>query len=1591
MRLGSNVCHVCSFCRCLSVRTSTSVISTNCVNRTSYYDSTVSTFTSSSLDLSVVVNPSPVLRPGRVTVHLHDPAMSNIKVAVRVRPLSQAEIDGGDQPHWTIKDNSMFPDDKVDVVHTFDRVFGPSQCNSDVYREIGQPLVESVMKGFNGTLFAYGQTASGKTHTMMGTDQEMGLIPLAVKEVFNIIENVPDREYLLRISYLEIYNENLHDLMKTPSGSYFQSLQLRENSDGEPYVQDLTEQTVCSMEAVMKAMQLGERHRHIGCTNLNARSSRSHTIFKMVIESRVRGEEEDNTVTVSHLNLVDLAGSERTTEARTTGERFREGNFINTSLMALSRVISMLSRGEQGFINYRDSKLTRILQNSLGGNAHTAIVCTVTPSSVLQTSCTLRFASSAKKICNRPVVNEVVSDSTMMRRYHREIQTLRQKMKAMEDGTLTKTLQEKDSTIESLSRKVEELERQLVVSTHSLPQLMTPVPAVERRCKRRETWGGSRPRSALPVLCMAPALPVLKPPRPVDTPQPRLDLSTIEELPETTGTSATRSSTGLPDTAANTSFEAIPGEQLERYLKREELLRIMSPPLDQACTNKNCVERVLELESELARLRREHEELKELTTLERLMCSTSHKVQPKGVQNAAVTLSPAVSGSNGCGSKSPPEATVTPVMSVAALQTMAAQKACSRPLVPQGHSPFLVAASSSAAATNFDDAWAADLQPEFTDLMTFELRDTSSDMDLVERSDSSPVVMCSVGVQTDVVTPAVGMRDASSSTDRVNARERGTSCHLPLRSAVDVCVEVSPNVVDGSTSTALDGVVLTSDVAVGTDAISTLHVETMTDVAPVASVADAGTMTDRKEAKTVEEKGTAVSRSFFEQNVATSPIAQRLERDCVAKTPPKPPVTVETQTTPGCRASNSLHEKSDIYESSAVAMPSYVIAESFDRMGAIAGAGEVVAAQLNKTYFVSCAGVGTEAVSMVHVETMTDVTPLVSVVDAGTLTDCEVVKIGKDKETAVSRSFFEQDVATSPIAQRLEKDCVAKTPPKPPVTVETQTTPVCPARNSLHLKTAVYESSAVAMPSCAMAASFGRMGAITGIGDVVAGQLNETYFVSRAGVGTEAVLMVHAETMTDRTPLVNVVNAGTLTDCQVVKIGKDKETAVSRSFFERDAATSPLAQGLARDVGVNVTPRPLKTISTQATSSHPKSDALRQTARVGTVHAPPAVISATPRQDLVGTSNDDIHNCSGSDVVSQTVSAEQSRAEAARARFPFLTPRDVPWTANWAERPSSKSSTGSSGVHPDELARRLSARAKFPFLKPVDEPWSSTSGRQPSCQAPAASPPACFAATIRAAARSSAADDLPGSRNPKRVRSGERPSTECTAESISSPEKAGEVRAKVHRARPQHSAKTTPAPCQSTAVQTDRWSAQEMDRLCLRLQSLEEDLKATKKAHKRREVELEAEVRRLHQRELNSTVLQPRPTSPNAAPCGHALTAADLAAMTPRSREGARLLQYGRQLDHGGIVEEFRAERLAAQLKLRNREYDTLQRQMKALVSARKHCTCVSKPTKHAATSPLCTEAATENTVESGQQFSSDILFGGPEDEERFDRNCKQQ
>ncbi|XP_022235157.1 centromere-associated protein E-like, partial [Limulus polyphemus] len=217
-------------------------------------------------------------------------------------------------------------------------------------------------------------------------------------------------------------------------------------------------------------------NRHTGETNMNERSSRSHTIFRMIIESRMRVDEDvDEAVNVSQLNLVDLAGSERAGQTGATGDRFREGIHINKSLLMLGHVISRLSEGSEGqFVNYRDSKLTRILQNSLGGNARTAIICTVTPASVEQTHSTLKFASRAKCIKNKPVVNEVMTDAAILKRYAklmqkmtRELEDAKQYNRVYEVEAMEKQLEEKDRQMRELEIKIKQLKEKFVVSSHA--------------------------------------------------------------------------------------------------------------------------------------------------------------------------------------------------------------------------------------------------------------------------------------------------------------------------------------------------------------------------------------------------------------------------------------------------------------------------------------------------------------------------------------------------------------------------------------------------------------------------------------------------------------------------------------------------------------------------------------------------------------------------------------------------------------------------------------------------------------------------------------------------------------------------------------------------------------------------------------------------------------------------------------------------------------------------------------------------------------------------------------------------------------------
>ncbi|CAB3982686.1 Centromere-associated E [Paramuricea clavata] len=357
----------------------------------------------------------------------------SIRVAIRVRPLIKRENDCKD--HWLVDGDtiSQIHDGRKiqNTTFTFDRIFSKSHTTLDLYTDFAQPVVLSVMEGINGTLFAYGQTSSGKTYTMTGSMDTPGIIPHALDEVFKYISKTRNREFLLRVSYMEIYNEIITDLLNPKSTN----LKIRENVDREISVEKLTEKVVTSVTEVLDVMRFGEKNRHIGGTNMNERSSRSHAIFRMVAESRemhsrnsVENGEFDGAVKVSHLNLVDLAGSERASVTGAEGIRLREGGFINKSLFALGNVINKLSEGENTFVPFRDSKLTRILQNSLGGNAKTSIICAVTPASTDETLSTLQFASRAKRIKNRPEVNEVLDDGTMLKRCRREINELKRKL-----------------------------------------------------------------------------------------------------------------------------------------------------------------------------------------------------------------------------------------------------------------------------------------------------------------------------------------------------------------------------------------------------------------------------------------------------------------------------------------------------------------------------------------------------------------------------------------------------------------------------------------------------------------------------------------------------------------------------------------------------------------------------------------------------------------------------------------------------------------------------------------------------------------------------------------------------------------------------------------------------------------------------------------------------------------------------------------------------------------------------------------------------------------------------------------------------------
>ncbi|XP_050362827.1 centromere-associated protein E-like isoform X2 [Nymphalis io] len=420
----------------------------------------------------------------------------NIKVVVKVRPLISREIDDKLGYQWRVNNNTLYQIDQngkdCGQYYTFDKVYDKDTKTDDVYNDIAKPIVEAATAGFNGTIFAYGQTSSGKTYTMAGTKEAPGIIPLAVMNLFDIIKNIPDRDFLVRVSYVEIYNETLTDLLDLKK-----NIKIQETLQGVKV--DATEKLTTSPEEVLDVMRVGKANRQTGATNMNEESSRSHSIFQITIESRehIEGEEEVGSVNVSQLNLVDLAGSERSGQTGATGIRFKEGTHINKSLSSLALVIKQLSEDPNKHVNYRDSKLTRILQNSLGGNAKTSIICAVTPAAVEETISTLQFANRAKAIKNNPAVNAVATNVTMIQTLTKQLSALKTQLESKKNveqdnynlqkqiGGLQRLIlngfaQRSSTDLGGARRKLHQPRRVTISTLHPIQE--DPVPSIPKFC-----------------------------------------------------------------------------------------------------------------------------------------------------------------------------------------------------------------------------------------------------------------------------------------------------------------------------------------------------------------------------------------------------------------------------------------------------------------------------------------------------------------------------------------------------------------------------------------------------------------------------------------------------------------------------------------------------------------------------------------------------------------------------------------------------------------------------------------------------------------------------------------------------------------------------------------------------------------------------------------------------------------------------------------------------------------------------------------------------------------------------------------------------
>lgn len=376
----------------------------------------------------------------------------SVRVVVRCRPLNSREnslkckvvIDVDENKNqiqlYTKGRNKNDPKNssqETPKCFTFDGTYGDDSKTSNIYAESAASLVESVVDGFNATVFAYGQTGCGKSYTMEGSEmitkasslnvnesnEAAGIIPRACSDLFDSValstaQNT-NKNFLVHASYLEIYNENVRDLLTQDTS--VKHLELKEHPDKGVYVKGLSMHRITSALDAQRLMAKGWKNRVTGVTLMNQDSSRSHAIFTMYVETS-----ENDNIKAGKLHLVDLAGSERQSKTKATGIRLKEAAKINLSLSTLGNVISALVDGKATHIPYRNSKLTRILQDSLGGNTKTLMVACISPAdnNYEETLSTLRYANRAKKIKNAPRINEDPKDA-LLRQYQEEILELK--------------------------------------------------------------------------------------------------------------------------------------------------------------------------------------------------------------------------------------------------------------------------------------------------------------------------------------------------------------------------------------------------------------------------------------------------------------------------------------------------------------------------------------------------------------------------------------------------------------------------------------------------------------------------------------------------------------------------------------------------------------------------------------------------------------------------------------------------------------------------------------------------------------------------------------------------------------------------------------------------------------------------------------------------------------------------------------------------------------------------------------------------------------------------------------------------------------